>query len=623
MRLFRFVSWVLIPLLWLGASPTAQAQLSREECEKRIAVAIALLEHGNEDEQQVAIAHLGQFARPLGALPPERGLPLFRAHLQRHTKTLTEALTVKYAVQALAQYGTGARPALPDLIRLLDEAGTVQGEATNSREIWYWLPNALSEIGPGDPEVIAVMKRALKRCTDRPDRLSSLVFDTVRALPNMGRSAHTLVPILTLTLGRVPVATYYVATALSHMMPEAVLSVPTLIRILEEGRAQKAIIEALGTMGNAAKSAIPALHRVRTLSSPELACKAFAAIAQIEGHSALTLPVALETLHEIDQHSLAGLYTALMVLTREGKNATETVPLLTQIVQTRKEPWLRRTAIEALADIGPAENREAALVLLQAAHRQDPAIALDVDTVFNHMGTGANQVIPELNDLMMSDTNIRDRALGALTTAGPRAVSVVPNLLRLLREGAHGDLNHIDVAAILRLLITIGPASSESILFLTELILQADNAHPRAIAYPRTCLLSTLMQIGITPRVLPAVREMLQSSNPADIACAAHTVALLGRQAADTIPLLLLPLRPGFRDRAMTSDFSLGYVEQTTARNECMRALASFGKEAKEALPLLQTYADLPLPSARSPFNGPPSLQSEARRAIQAILSSK
>ncbi len=621
-RLSRGILWVAATTFLLGIPGFCPARQAGKPAgsdadtvrEKRIMSSLALLEHGNEDEQGAAIYLLAQCK-----LPPEQGIPLFQAHLRIRTGTISEALLIAHSLEGLAAYGPAARHTLPDLIRLLDQTGTVQGEAAYGGQMWEWLVTAMSKIGPEDHATVSALQRAMKRCLKSPERLDILTVVTAQALGNMGRSAHTAVPLLALALGRVPFATSSIAFALSRMMPEAVLAIPALLRTLDSNQSPDEIVEALGTMGPAAKSALPALHRRLTDPSPTLACKAFAAIAHIEGEPTVTPKEAATILQEIDKQRIPAIYAAFSAINLQGTKAEAAVPVLVQIVDTRKEAWLRRTAVETLAAVGPAENRDAALVLIAAAHQQDPKIALDVTQAFQKFGTAAKLVIPELSALLLAGERERNQALTLLYSLGPKAAPAVPNLTKLLREEAKGTKNSDTTTHVLWLLQNIGPDAQEAAPVLTDLILEAEKEPRTAESYRRTALLKTLMSIGITPRVLPAIREMLASNQPLTVACAAHAVALLGRQAADTVPLLLRPLRPGYKDSAMTSGFFYGYVYETTARNECMRALASLGPEAKEALPVLQPYADLPEEPVGNSRYGPPSLKAEAQRAIQAI----
>jgi HEAT repeat protein len=618
MRFSRSLHFVSILLLVLAGLPMAHAQLPEAEQQKRITSNLALLERGNEEEQASALFQLAQLS-----LPTAQGVPLFQAHLQRRTKTLAEAGIVAHAVEGLVKYGAAAKPALPDLIRLLDDVATVQGAATNGDQTWWWLTTALSKIGPDDPEAVAALKRALRRSLDSPDRLGTLTQETAIALSEMGRSAHTAVPLLTLALDRNPDQTWSLAVALSRMMPEAALSVPTLVRALEAGRAPEAVAEALGSMGSPAKSALPALHRALAQGEPKVAYNAFAAIAHIEGQPVLTVRESVTILKRINKSRLSAVYAAFFTVKREGTKAEAAVPTLAEIVAHSKDSWLRRTAVETLAEVGPARNRQAALALLQAAKGEDPVIALDAGKAFENFGTTAELVVPELSALLrIHQERLRESVEILLYPLGGKAAGAVPDLMQVLKEAANGKPNGSDIRGILWLFDRMGPEARVAARELTDLLLRPRNSLNNPEEAWRTPLLTTLMKIGITPRVLPVVREMLQSAQPLQVACAAHAVSLLGPQAIDTVPLLLRPLRQDYKDAWMTSGFFFGYIDATSARVEAMRALAGFGPAAKEALPLLRPYAELPdLEPKRPdvPLHGPARLKQEAQRAIQAI----
>ena len=618
MRLSRSLLLTLILFSTLTVAPAAQAQLSGADREDRIAAAKTLLDNGNEDEQAVAVGQLAQFHLQAG-----QGVPLFQAHLLRRTKTVTEALAIAQAVEALAQYGTKAQSALPDLIRLLEEVGTVAGEARFGGQISGHVVMALSKIGPDYPQAIAALKQTLRRCLESPERLNVLMEGTATALGGMGRAAHSATPLLTLALNRCPEATPQLALALSHMMPEGALAVPALLRALEAGHSQETVIYALGNMGSGAKSALPTLHRILERPSPLPATCAFAAIAQIEGLPKLTLADSLPILRHIEAYRLPEAYAAFATIQREGTRALVAIPFLTQIALNRKEPWLRHTAVETLAVTGPGRYADAARVLLQAAHKQDPGIAMDVDLALAAFGGAAELVTPELSALLQcDDSHLLARVELLLVPLGKRAVPAIPNLVRLLQLHDQGRRQVGALPVILSLLSNIGPEAQEAVPVLTDLLLKSGRANEGVPGYSRVALLTTLLAIGVTPRVLPTLREMLQSNSPTQVACAAHAIALIAPEAGDTIPLLLRPLRADYDDRSMTKDFALGYTFDTSARIECIRALARFGPAAGEALPLLQPYADF-----HESGNGRQYrqilLRQEAEQAISAIRQTK
>lgn len=607
---------LMVSILWVfsGISMTAMAQGYEAEHDKRVAAAMELLARGNETGQATALSQLAQL------LPPEQGVPIFQAHLERHTKSSEEIMGIRNAVEGLAQYGAQARTALPDLIRLLDEVGTVEGEATNGGQVYWWLTTALSRIGPNDPAAVEALKRAVRRSTENPDKLDLLLRESATALGHMGKNAHSAAPALTLALQRCPPATSQVVWALSRMMPEATLSVPTMIRALEAGRDPEAVIDALGAMGPPAKSALPTLHRSLTLPSPLTEAKAFAAIAHIEGEPALDLPGALTALQQLDPRRLAATHAAFETIRQQKAKAKEAIPTLSRIVANRSEPWLRRTAIETLAAIGPQGDREAALLLLKAARRDDPVLALDPDQLFEEFGQMAAQVPAELGALLLNENErVVEHAYQLLSSLGAQAAPAVPSIVQALQtrqkngwpSGAHN---------LFWLLGRIGPQAQEAVPTLTDLVLRSEEEYRHTPGYGRVTVMTTLMKIGITPRALPAIRQMLASDQPTEVACAAHAVALLGHQAADTIPLLLRPLRSDFKDSFMTADFFYGYSYDTSARIEAIRALARFGPAAKEALPLLQPYAAVP--EVKRVYRQV-VLSQEAQQAIQAIRQSK
>ncbi|MCW3052215.1 MAG: putative lyase [Chthonomonadales bacterium] len=600
--------------------PNAQAQSPDNTREKRLRSDMALLARGNEEEQGTAIYDLAQLS-----LPPDQGVPLFRAHLQRRTHTMAEALLIAHSLEGLGIYGPRANAALPDMIRLLDEIGTVEGEAMYGGQTYWQLTNSLSKIAPNDPDVVAAFKRALERGIANPERLDNLTSNIAMALGNMGRAAHITAPLLTRALDLSPKSAGFLVPALSHMMPEAAVAVPTLIRTLELKQSTESVVEAvvdaLGTIGPAAKSALPALNRTLKLSNPQVAAKTFAAIARVEGQPKLTLPESLTLLKQIDKRRIPALYAAFTTIQLQGTHSAAAPRILAQIVAHRKEKWLRRTAIDTLAEIGPQGDREAGVALIQAARGNDPVIALRVSKAFEKFGNTTEKVLPELGALLQESGEAGNSALGLLPALGPKVTPIVPALVQRLRLEANGQVAIASTYSLPSELGRIGPAAKAAVPVLTSLLLKPtkERAAKGAYFYSRTTLLTTLMQIGVTPEVLPVVREMLQSDQPTEVACAAHAVALLAPHANDTVPLLLRPLRPDYKDSAMTSGFFHGYSQDTSARIEAIRALAKIGPAAREALPLLRSFAETPeVAAVRSRF-ALPDLKQEAKQAIQAI----
>jgi len=612
----RHISFLACLFGALVALPKAQAQSPDNTREKRLRSDMALLARGNEEEQGTAIYDLAQLS-----LPPDQGVPLFRAHLQRRTHTMAEALLIAHSLEGLGIYGPRANAALPEMIRLLDEIGTVEGEAMYGGQTYWSLTNSLSKIGPDDPDVVAAFKRALERGLASPERLDNLTSNIAMALGNMGRVAHVTAPLLARALDLSPRSAGFLAPALSHMMPEAAVAVPTLIRTLEAKQSPGAVVDALGTIGPAAQAALPALNRTLKLPDPQVAARTFAAIARIEGEPTLTLPESLTILKQIDKHRIPALYAAFTTIQLQGAQSSAAPPILARIATRRKEIWLRRSAIDTLAEIGPQGDREAGVALIHATRGNDLVIALRASKAFEKFGKTAEKVLPELGALLQENGEAGQYALGLVSGLGPKATSLVPALVRRLRLETDGQVAIGSTFSLPSELGRIGPAAKAAVPLLTSLLLRPvkEREVKRSDFYSRTTLLTALMEIGITPEVLPVVREMLQSDQPTDVACAAHAVALLGPQANDTVPLLLRPLHPDYKDSAMTSRFFYGYSQDTSARIEAMRALAKLGPAAREALPLLRSFADTPeVAAVRSPF-ALPDLKKEAKQAIQAI----
>lgn len=239
------------------------------------------------------------------------------------------------------------------------------------------------------------------------------------------------------------------------------------------------VADALVTIGPAAKSALPALNRTLKLPDPLLTCKTFAAIARIEGQPHLTLPASLAILRQIDKHHLPAIYAAFATVELQGTQSETAPPILAQIEARRKEMWLRRTAIETLAEIGPQGNREAGVALIQAARADDPVIALRADKAFGKVGNTTEKVMPELGALLMDTREAGDYVLGLLPALGPKAIPIVPALVQRLRAEAKGQIGIPYNYALPWLLGRLGSEARDAIPVLTSMLLKEKDASRR------------------------------------------------------------------------------------------------------------------------------------------------
>jgi HEAT repeat protein len=241
------------------------------------------------------------------------------------------------AVFTLGHFGPAAAPAVPHLIRLLDEANlkqasimvlgkigpSAQAAAPDLRRLVtdpqerdrLWAAEALWRVAPPAPEALKVLIEAFRNHPDNSLR---------------GSSASVLG-----TLG--PLAAKEV--------------IPVLIEALQEadGRHMNGVISALGEYGTEARPAVPLLED--RLKQPAYAVTAAKSLLQIDARHAGALDCCRRAL-AADRTRLRTIQT----LANLGPQAKELLPELRQLAESKEEK-VRREAQTAVGKIDPSPKR--------------------------------------------------------------------------------------------------------------------------------------------------------------------------------------------------------------------------------------------------------------------------
>jgi HEAT repeat protein len=276
-------------------------------------------------------------------------------------KLLTELKSHPHILDALKRFGPAARPAVPELRRLL--------RATKGQDRLR-VALVLGEIGPearaalpeliaalGDPGAATGVAWALSQWgPDAWEAVSDLTMlldaddhtrgNAARALGRIGPAAEAAVlPLTKLLRYRDLAVRAQAAMALWRIKEKfAEEAVETLMAIASEARSQRkqdaqfgcqTAVEYLGEIGPAARPAIPLLQELLGHNSHWIRIHAACGLWRIEGATDMVLPVLLTEI----RCRPAGLLV-LKHLADMGSHAKEAIPLLQQLLDSDATPSL-------------------------------------------------------------------------------------------------------------------------------------------------------------------------------------------------------------------------------------------------------------------------------------------
>lgn len=339
--------------------------------------------------------------------------------------------------------------------------------------------------------------------------------------------------------------------------------------------------QALGHLGAAAKSAVPALVPLVADPDPRVRRAASRAVLTIRPGPAVTLPLVkklladadptvrmtiLHTLADLGKPALPGLIAALqddeaakyacLVLAEIGPDAADAIPALAERLKIEQRPEVRQQIVMALGAIGSA-----AAVPTLSAELTDRRETTRVAAAFGlgRIGPAAKTADAELTKAMTHDDPV----------------------LRAVSAWARVKINPADQAA-----------KDQAVTILTESLI---SKNPLA----RTAAFRALADLRPGPdRVLPALAKHLQSKDKAVVAEALQALAALGEPA---VPALIKALQlPEHRPLAASILAQIGPPAKAAvpglievvandaspvAKREALLALGCIGEGAAAAAP--------------------------------------
>jgi HEAT repeat protein len=294
------------------------------------------------------------------------------------------------AAYRLNQLGPKAQPALPALIKALDDP---------DKQVWAQAIGAIAKLGPAAHEAIPVLLGALDTRERRGRRERDRVQTIVRSAYALSRIGPAAIPPLIQALESDDSGVRAgAAKALGGMGPAAKVAIPALRANLGhgDGFVRREVVDALGQIGAAASgSMIEAL----TWNEPAQRISAALALGQI-GREAKGAEPALRSLlvKEGDPLVRAAVLTALpKVSVAPGL----TVPLLIGGLRSDQEVTRSAATGALLAIRSPDEATVPALVAM--LQDPNPALAERAATVLSRLGSATRPAVPEIVALALKN----------------------------------------------------------------------------------------------------------------------------------------------------------------------------------------------------------------------------
>ena len=547
--------------------------------------------------------------------------------------------TRREAGYQLSHLGAAAKPALPALLKALDD---------DDKQVWSYAIGAIAALGPEAPEAIPVLIDRLDSRKSRGRRERDVRQSGMRTAYALSRIGATAVPPLIQALGETDDSLRAgAAHALGGIGPAAHDAIPALIKNLANNQdyVRDETAQALGLIGS---DAGPALVAALQDSEARRRAGAATALAQMD-------PPFRDGAKEIEQtaskeNDPAVRAALLAALPRSGVAPDHCVALLLPAV-TGEDENLRHAALNAL--LGASAMRPVAVPKLAALLKdKNPAVREHAARALGRIGPGAAEALPALLEAARAAdgapayadalAQVGPKALPALLDIlqkkkpdegkwvlrilhgfGPPAVPVLGEALksnspevRAAAANALGEMGHEASAAAtplfaltkdsnpgvqaaaFRALVAVH-ADSERLKPLLQAALSSQNSDVRKAAAAGLAALGGAAALGVDGLV-----DLLADDNAAGRLAAVTALGQLGAKAAPAIDALLSHLNdPALQSAIVDTLGQLGpaaapsvprlleIVKKGNERATILPILTSIGPGAKDALPMIYAAA--------------------------------
>lgn len=535
----------------------------------------ALCEFLKLDFRGDSLPLIGAAADALGRIGPEAKdaeKPL-KACIERHGSSATKSpllpLRVEDALDRISpkQYqepitaGPPVQP-VPPGAEIPGEIGSmVRALDGNDRFARYRVAEALGNAGASAGPAAMALAKALESDDAR------LRFAAADALAKIGPEAREAVPALIRAIETKADVAGACVKALGAIRPTAKEAVTALEGYLQDQGSSDAAF-ALGYMGPAAKSALPALAKaVETGKRPELQRSAMWAIARIDPEAETSFPIYMKALGNKDRDVRA---TAATMMGELPARAKEAVPEIIKLLDD-KEEGPRIAAAKALGVLGiqasGAVPKLAGLLKYEGASADRTRLA--AAWALGLMGPEAKEAAGPLADAVATTgLDCYRTAMRALRSIGPESAPALAKVLPNMKD----ESRRREILAFMK---DMGPEAKAAVPDLVKLL--ADKG----------CSSQTIEVLGaIGPEAKSATSALTGTIT------AARTPE--GRQAFPIAPIIALGhIGPDAKDGIAVLQWVVVNAPEPRPRIEAMRALGRIGPAASGAsAQLLQAMTD-------------------------------
>lgn len=355
---------------------------------------------------------------------------------------------------------------------------------------------------------------------------------------------------------------------------------------------------ALGSMGTAATSAVPALTDLLEHPFGMTQDEAFIALGRIAADgSALAMADHLDRVRRVDELDAGEASATLLALMSTPEAARSAVPSLVGLLEAQGDSYVQRAALRSLTAIRPKASPRLVAALLEAMiedrSRQAEATLLQikpdgpapVELLAEAMGS---LWMHEHADALWPQRVVLAHAIGRFGRDGAAAT---PTLTDGIRRGAPRIQLHSaareEFAAHLSALAAVGEgdaSAAEAVLHTTDAVAEGEFA-----AWGRTRLLEAFVGIGLPENesnratLLDRIRTALETSDAGAKQTAAKVIRAHAHEFKDAEAAPLVPL--------LTRALDVELAPHT------LPALGALGARAAPALPTLESIAAEELPS--------------------------
>lgn len=464
-------------------------------------------------------------------------VPLSAADVSKWTQQLAspDRDARREASYQLLHLGAAAKPALPDLIKALDD---------QDKQVWSNAISTIAALGPDAVDAVPKLLESLdsRRSQGRYRDQGQYLLRAAYALARIGDAAKP--QLLAALKDKDTGLRIGAAKALGGMGPAAKEAIPSLIENLGGGDQdlRNEVIEALGLIGGEAVPALKDALDSKDAWQREGSARALAAIGDA------ATPAGDKLLERAGQETDATARGAILTtLPKIGLPPAKVIPPLIAAIKSDNEA-LRHAATNAILLVHPsAKTAVPALTALLA----EPAQAEHAAYVLGRFGDDAKSAVPTLIDLVLKAETPPAAFTDALAQIGPPAVpallaqvekisatsitrdfwviKVLKNIgssaLPELRQALASPNTSVRLAA-LGTIADLGPEAREA---RADVLKLGNDPDPQV----RALLLSAMVSIdSSTSKALKLIEPAIKDAQPLVRAAAASAAATLGKDAA-------------------------------------------------------------------------------------------